>query len=105
MPRAETLLPAKGSSSPAAGQISLLAPQVQIDRGSQVLVAAVSNRIYWNDDLRSGPTGRAHVTLNDGTQLNLGSDSSLRILQHDAQAQTDFARPPGRADAREIITN
>jgi len=60
---------------------------VQIDRASQVLVAAVSNRIYWNDDLRSGPTGRAHVTLNDGSQLNLGSDSSLRILQHDAQAQ------------------
>jgi ferric-dicitrate binding protein FerR (iron transport regulator) len=60
---------------------------VQIDRGSQVLVAEVSNRIYWNDDLRSGPTGRAHVALNDGSQLNLGSDSSLRILQHDAQAQ------------------
>jgi len=37
--------------------------------------------------LRSGPTGRAHVTLNDGSQLNLGSDSSLRILQHDAQSQ------------------
>jgi len=79
--------PAQGSSSPAAGQISRLAPQVQIDRGSQTLVAAVSNRIYWNDDLRSGPTGRAHVALNDGSQLNLGSDSSLRVLQHDAQAQ------------------
>jgi ferric-dicitrate binding protein FerR (iron transport regulator) len=79
--------PAQGVSSPAAGQISRLAPQVQIDRGSEVLVAALSNRIYWNDDLRSGPTGRAHLTLNDGSQLNLGSDSSLRILQHDAQAQ------------------
>ncbi len=79
--------PAQGPSSPAAGQISRLAPQVQIDRDSQILVAAISNHIYWNDDLRSGPTGRAHVTLNDGSQLNLGSDSSLRILQHDAQAQ------------------
>ncbi len=37
--------------------------------------------------MRSGPTGRAHITLKDGSQLNLGSDSSLRILQHDAQAQ------------------
>ena len=37
--------------------------------------------------MRSGPTGRAHIALNDGSQLNLGSDSSLRILQHDAQAQ------------------
>src|SRR4029077_11897477 len=38
-------------------------------------------------DLRSGPTGRAHVTLKDGSQLSLGSDTSLRILQHDAQSQ------------------
>lgn len=79
--------PAQGTTSPAAGQILRLTPQVQIDRASQVLVAEVSNRIYWNDGLRSGPTGRAHVSLNDGSQLNLGSDSSLRILQHDAQSQ------------------
>jgi hypothetical protein len=60
---------------------------VQIDRDSQHIVAAVSDSVYWNDELRSGPTGRAHVTLKDGSQLNLGSDSSLRILQHDAQSQ------------------
>ncbi len=79
--------PDQGAASPAAGQVSRLLPQVQIDRESQHLVASVSDRVYWNDDLRSGPTGRAHVTLTDGSQLNLGSDSSLRILQHDAQAQ------------------
>jgi hypothetical protein len=79
--------PGQGAASPAAGELSRLVPQVQIDRASQHLVAAVSDRIYWNDDLRSGPTGRAHITLKDGSQLNLGSDSSLRILQHDAQAQ------------------
>ena len=80
-------IPAQGVASPEAGQVSRLVPQVQIDRASQVLIAAVADRIYWNDELRSGPTGRAHVALNDGSQLNLGSDSSLRILQHDAQAQ------------------
>ena len=79
--------PGQGAANPAAGEMSRLVPQVQIDRASQTLVAAVSDRVYWNDDLRSGPTGRAHVTLKDGSQLNLGSDSSLRILQHDAQAQ------------------
>lgn len=78
---------AQGAASPEAGKISRLLPQVQIDRASQVLVAAVSDHVYWNDGLRSGPTGRVHVTLKDGSQLNLGSDSSLRILQHDAQAQ------------------
>ena len=79
--------PGQGASSTEAGQVSRLVPQVQIDRASQHLVAAVSDRVFWNDDLRSGPTGRAHVTLKDGSQLNLGSDSNLRILQHDAQAQ------------------
>ena len=74
-------------ANPAAGQISRLLPQVQIDRASQHIVASGSDRVYWNDNLRSGPTGRAHITLKDGSQLNLGSDSSLRILQHDAQAQ------------------
>ena len=79
--------PSQDAGSPAAGQLTRLIPQVQIDRASQHIVAAASDRVYWNDDLRSGPTGRAHVTLIDGSQLNLGSDSSLRILQHDAQAQ------------------
>jgi ferric-dicitrate binding protein FerR (iron transport regulator) len=79
--------PPQSPASPSAGKVSRLIPQVQIDRASEHLVAAVSDSIYWNDGLRSGATGRAHVTLKDGSQLNLGSDSSLRIIQHDAQAQ------------------
>jgi ferric-dicitrate binding protein FerR (iron transport regulator) len=78
---------AQGAAGQEAGLISRLLPQIQIDRESQHLIAAVSDRVYWNDGLRSGPTGRVHITLKDGSQLNLGSDSSLRILQHDAQAQ------------------
>jgi len=78
---------AQNAANPPAGQVTRLQPQVQIDRGSDHLIAAVTDRVFWNDGLRSGPTGRAHVTLKDGSQLNLGSDSSMRILQHDAQAQ------------------
>jgi len=79
--------PPQTPAGPSAGKVSRLIPQVQIDRASEHLVAGVSDSVYWNDGLRSGPTGRAHVTLKDGSQLSLGSDSSLRILQHDAQAQ------------------
>jgi ferric-dicitrate binding protein FerR (iron transport regulator) len=79
--------PAQDAASPAAGQVSRLTPQVQIDRAAQHIVAAVNDRVFWNDGLRSGPSGRAHVTLTDGSELNLGSESSLTILQHDAQAQ------------------
>jgi hypothetical protein len=74
-------------SVPAAGQVSRLLPDVQIDRASLQVVAAISAPVNWNDELRSGPTGRVHITLNDGSLLNLGSNSALRILQHDAQAQ------------------
>lgn len=70
-----------------AGEVTRLTPAVQIDRDVQHLVAAVSQHVLWGDDLRSSPTGRAHITLTDGSQLNLGSDSSLLILRHDAQAQ------------------
>ncbi len=86
-----TTIPGQGAASPAtgktAGQLSRVVPQVQIDRSSQQLVAAVSTPIYWNDDLHSSSKGRARITLQDGSLLNLGSNSELRILQHDAQAQ------------------
>jgi len=72
---------------PSAGSVLRLIPQVQIDRSSQTLPAAVSDPVFWNDDLRSGPIGRAHIALNDGSQLNLGSNTSLLVLQHDARAQ------------------
>jgi ferric-dicitrate binding protein FerR (iron transport regulator) len=79
--------PGQGVAAPTAGQVSSLQPQVQIERASERLAAVVSAPVYWNDDLLSGPVGRARITLTDGSLLNLGSNSSLRILQHDAQAQ------------------
>jgi ferric-dicitrate binding protein FerR (iron transport regulator) len=77
----------QSAASPAAGQISRLLPQVQIDRASQELTASLADPVYWNDDLRSSATGRARIALTDGSVLNLGTNTSLRVLQHDAQAQ------------------
>jgi hypothetical protein len=74
-------------TAPAAGQVSRVLPDVEIDRASQQTVASIAAPVYWNDDLRSGSMGRARVSLNDGSLLNLGSNSELRVLQHDAQAQ------------------
>jgi hypothetical protein len=75
------------NSIPAAGQVSRLLPDVQIGRASQQMVASIDAPVYWNDDLRSGPSGRARVSLTDGSLLSLGSNSELHVLQHDAQAQ------------------
>ena len=70
-----------------AGQVARLYPGVRVDRTSQHFIAAVADPVLWNDDFTSDRTGRAHLSLNDGSQLNLGSDTTLRVLQHDAQAQ------------------
>ncbi len=70
-----------------AGQVARLYPGVRIDRSSQRFIASVLDPVLWNDDFQSDRTGRAHIALNDGSQLNLGSDTTLRVLQHDAQAQ------------------
>jgi len=77
----------QNSANPAAGEVSRLLAKVQIDRSSRQLVAAVSSPVFWNDDLHSSSTGRARVALKDGSVLNLGSNSELRVLQHDAGAQ------------------
>src|ERR1700687_3489808 len=77
----------QAGSVPAAGQVSRLLPDVQIDRASQQTVASIAAPVYWNDELRSTSSGRARVSLTDGSLLNLGSNSALRVLQHDAQAQ------------------
>jgi hypothetical protein len=77
----------QGTVNEPAGQVARLAPGVRIDRSSQQFIASVSDPVMWNDDFLSDRTGRAHIALNDGSQLNLGSDTTLRVLQHDAQAQ------------------
>ena len=86
-PESEEAGGSQAGSAPAAGQVSRVLPDVQIDRASQQTVASIAAPVYWNDDLRSGSMGRARVSLNDGSLLNLGSNSELRVLQHDAQAQ------------------
>jgi len=75
-----------GTNEPA-GQVARLYPGVRVDRSSQQFIASVADPVLWNDDFLSDRTGRAHIALNDGSQLNLGSDTTLRVLQHDAQAQ------------------
>jgi hypothetical protein len=80
-------LPQAVPANSSAGEVTRLVSPVEMDRGTQKLPAALQSAVYWNDLLRSGRLGRARVALNDGSLLSLGSDSSLRVLQHDAAAQ------------------
>ncbi len=49
--------------------------------------AQVKGDVDWNDLLKTEHSGRLRTALADGSILSLGSDSQLRVLQHDAASQ------------------
>lgn len=75
------------SLTPSAGYISRMVPDVLVRRMSMEEVVSEFSAVYWQDELRSGPEGRARVSLNDGSILSLGSNSVLNVGQHDALSQ------------------
>src|SRR2546427_1706118 len=70
-----------------AGQVSRAIPDVAIDRGAQQLPAPVKALVDWGDVVKTGDGGRARVSLDDGSLLNVGSSSTLTVTQHDSAAQ------------------
>ena len=72
-----------GGSNQVAGQINALIPAAT--RNSQT--AKVKEELNWNDLLKTEKTGRVRAGLKDGSILSVGSDSELRIVQHDTVSQ------------------
>jgi hypothetical protein len=66
-----------------AGQVSALIPAAT--RNAQPTKA--KDELQWNDLLQTTNTGRLRAGLTDGSILSLGSDSQLRVIQHDAASQ------------------
>src|SRR3989475_4780118 len=66
-----------------AGQISALIPSTT--RNAQP--AKVKDDLSWNDLLKTEQKGRLRAGLTDGSILSLGSNSELRVVQHDAASQ------------------
>ncbi len=74
---------------PVAGRVNKVIPQGQIQREGQPqeLPLQLNQVIDWNDLVRTLQTGRAQITLLDGSTLNVGARSEIKILKHDPQAQ------------------
>jgi len=88
-----------------AGEVSRVIPAVNIARGSKSLTASPKTVVDWQDVVNTQANARARVALDDGSVLNLGADSSLRIVQHNAAAQqTDLEISIGkmRSQAQKI---
>lgn len=70
-----------------AGEVSRVIPAVNIMRGAKSMTASPKTPVDWLDVVNTQSSGRARVSLDDGSVLNVGSDSSLKIVKHDAGAQ------------------
>jgi len=88
-----------------AGEVSRIIPAVNITRGAKSLNASAKTPVDWEDVLNTQANGRARVSLDDGSVLNVGSDSSVKVVKHDAGAQqTDLEVTVGkiRSQAQKI---
>jgi len=87
----------------SAGQISRMIPDVNLQHGPRVRLAAAGVKVQWGDLVTTDNNGRARIALDDGSILNVGSDSQIRIVQHDAANQrTQIQMAYGRLRASAI---
>ena len=78
---------AAAAAAQHAGNISLILPKVELVRGAQNIAVQPPVPVYWGDVVNTGHMARARVKLDDGSVLNVGSDSSLTVVKHDASQQ------------------
>src|SRR3984893_14651147 len=70
-----------------AGEVSRVIPAVSIARGSKSMNASAKTVVDWQDVVNTQANARARVSLDDGSVLNVGSDSSVHVIKHDSGAQ------------------
>src|SRR5271167_100209 len=70
-----------------AGEVSRVIPAVNIARGAKTVTAEAKTVVDWQDTVNTQANARARVALDDGSVLNVGSDSSVKVAKHDAGAQ------------------
>jgi ferric-dicitrate binding protein FerR (iron transport regulator) len=92
-----------------AGKINKVMPQGVVQREGQIkeLPMSLNQVINWNDLVRTLQLGRAQIILLDGTTLNVGARSSIKILKHDPKAQqTEIEMTLGKiqANVQQITT-
>jgi hypothetical protein len=80
-----------------AGEVARVIPAVSIARGSKTLNASAKTVVEWQDLVNTKTDGRARIALDDGSVLNVGSDSSIKVVKHDSGAQqTDLELAYGK---------
>jgi hypothetical protein len=60
---------------------------VSIARSGKTITASAKTAVDWQDLVNTQVNARARIALDDGSVLNVGSESSMKIVKHDAGAQ------------------
>ncbi|MGZ4731182.1 MAG: FecR family protein [Terriglobales bacterium] len=82
-----------------AGEIKALIPAAT--KNEQATKA--KDELDWNDLLKTAASGRVRAGLDDGSILSVGSNSELRVLQHDAASQqTSLEMNAGRLRSKVV---
>ncbi len=81
--------PRAPQSAQKAGTVSGAIPAETVERPGQPtpLTLKVSDDVNWQDLVKTQNTGRVRIALTDGSSLNIGARSEMRIVQHNAQSQ------------------
>jgi len=66
-----------------AGEVKAMIP----DASRNAHPLAIKDTLEWNDLLQTNAKGRVRAGLIDGSILSLGSNSQLKVVQHDATSQ------------------
>jgi hypothetical protein len=72
-----------------AGRVSNAIPEEVLQpqgKGAEIPLK-VSDAVNWEDVVKTLRTGRVRIVLEDGSALNIGARSVMRITKHDAQSQ------------------
>jgi ferric-dicitrate binding protein FerR (iron transport regulator) len=70
-----------------AGEVSRVIPAVSIARGAKNITASTKTVVDWQDLVNTQVNARARIALDDGSVLNVGAESSMKVVKHDAGAQ------------------
>ncbi|HKE33678.1 MAG TPA: FecR family protein [Candidatus Acidoferrum sp.] len=70
-----------------AGEVSRVIPAVNLARSGKTIPASAKTAVNWQDLVNTQVHARARIALDDGSVLNVGSDSSIKVVKHDAGAQ------------------
>jgi hypothetical protein len=81
------IVAAPDTPTPRAGEVSRVIPSVNIARGGKTLNASAKTVVDWADVVSTQASARARIALDDGSVLNVGSDSSIKVTKHDGGAQ------------------